>query len=80
VPALRSPDAEAELEPEKEDVNTPNIAVAITVQLGFGTRDRLTDSDTQLGSTLKLPWRKLTSPHTHISSHTLHTIYLHDEG
>lgn len=28
VPALRSPEAETELEAEKEDVNTPNIAVS----------------------------------------------------
>jgi len=31
VPALKRPDA------EKEDVKAPNIAVVITVQLGFGT-------------------------------------------
>jgi hypothetical protein len=28
VPALKRPDAEAELEPEKEEVNAPNIAVS----------------------------------------------------
>lgn len=30
VPALKRPDPEPELEPEKEDVNTPNIAVVFT--------------------------------------------------
>lgn len=53
VSALKRPDPEPE--PEKEDVNAPNIAVVITVQLGFRTRDRRTDSDTvQLGQ-LKVP-------------------------
>jgi hypothetical protein len=46
VSALKRPDPEPEpeLEPEKEDVNAPNIAVLITVQLGFRTRDGRTDS------------------------------------
>ena len=40
MPALKRPDPEPELEPEKEDVNTPNIAVVITVQLDYcATRD-----------------------------------------
>jgi hypothetical protein len=67
VPALKRPDPEPEpeLEPEKEDDSAPNIAVVITVQLGFTSRRRRADS-VQLKSTLERI--TLSSPHP-----TLHT-------
>lgn len=69
MPALRRPDPEPELEPEKEDVNAPNIAVEITQRLLYNSDSgRVTDCLTKTQSEKYLK-------STFISSlETLHTL------